>query len=372
MALIESCRSIDYQKAGVDYDPLDLLKKVAQKRGRDTAENLKKFGMQEISASRGESAYVWEEDDRYNAFVLEGLGTKNRIADEMRKITGKTYYDGLAKDTVAMIVNDLITVGAKPQVINAYFAVGDSTWFSDQKRTTDLVNGWANACNECGAVWGGGETPTLKKIIEPDTIDLSGSAIGIIKPKNRLILGQKIVSGDTILLVESSGIHANGLTLARAISEIIPNGFAEKLPNGSFYGESLLVPTLIYANIVNDLFEREIDIHYMVNITGHGWRKLMRSSNEFSYVIDKIPTPYPIFNFIKEKANLDDYEMYQTFNMGVGFALFLPEYDCDKAIEIIKKNNIKSLKAGYVESGEKQVIISPLNITFPGSSLSLR
>src|SRR6185312_3058633 len=123
---------------------------------------LKRFDSLEIAASRGESAYVWEEKDSYRAIVVEGLGTKNLVADETRKFTNKTHYEAIAQDTVAMIVNDLVVVGADPQVVNAYFAIGNSDWFSDNERATDLVEGWAKACEMSGAVWGGGETPTLK------------------------------------------------------------------------------------------------------------------------------------------------------------------------------------------------------------------
>jgi phosphoribosylformylglycinamidine cyclo-ligase len=364
---------ITYASTGVNYDAMDPLKRLAQLRARATADNLNRFGMREIEPSRGESAYVWEEDDGYRAFVIEGLGTKNRVADETRKITGKTHYDAIAQDTVAMIVNDLIVVGADPQVVNAYFAVGSSDWFVDEERSRDLVEGWAKACNLAGAVWGGGETPTLKGIIEPDTIDLSGSAVGIIKPKERLTLGDKLTPGDAVLLVESSGIHANGLTLARTIASRLPEGYATILSDGKTYGESLLTPTYIYASLIRDLFNSGIDIHYMVNITGHGWRKLMRASRDLSYVIDRIPKPQPVFNLIQEQSRNSDEEMYGNFNMGAGFAVFVPEQSATLAQQIaISKHNLSIEKAGYVDQGPKQVVIKPKNITFKGESLNVR
>ena len=103
-----------YSSSGVDYNKIDPIKRLAQQRASETSHNLLRFGISEVSASRGESAYVWEEQDCYRAFVIEGLGTKNRVADELRQVTGKTYYDALAQDTVAMITNDLIVVGAQP------------------------------------------------------------------------------------------------------------------------------------------------------------------------------------------------------------------------------------------------------------------
>lgn len=364
---------ITYASTGVNYDALDPFKRLAQLRARATAGNLNRFGMREVEASRGESAYVWEESGRFNALVIEGLGTKNRVADETRKFTGRTHYDTLAQDTVAMIVNDLIVVGAEPQVVNAYFAVGSSDWFADEERFRDLVEGWAKATSMSGAVWGGGETATLKGIIEPDTIDLSGSAVGIVRPKKRLALGDKLTPGDVILLIESSGIHANGLTLARTIASKLPEGYVTPLSDGKSYGESLLAPTHIYAGLIRGLFEAEIDIHYMANVTGHGWRKLMRATRDLSYIIDKIPEPQPVFRFIQEKSRNDDAEMYGNFNMGAGFAVYVPGHQAGQAQQIATQNhNFNAVKAGNVEEGPKRVVIRPKGITFEEEALQVR
>jgi phosphoribosylformylglycinamidine cyclo-ligase len=365
-------QKISYKESGVNYEAMDPVKVLAQLRAKATAANLIRFDAKELASSRGESAYVWEEKDGYRAFVVEGLGTKNLVADETRKFTKKTYYDAIAQDTVAMIVNDLIVVGADPQVVNAYFAVGDSDWFSDKQRATDLVEGWAKACNLAGAVWGGGETPTLKNIVEPGTIDLAGSAIGVINPKSRLTLGAKLASGDAIILIESSGIHANGLTLARTIGAKLPKGYATELSNGKSYGESLLTPTHIYANVVRDAFDADVDIHYMANITGHGWRKLMRASKDFTYRMNSVPTAQPVFQFIQEHSGNDDKEMYGNFNMGAGFAFFINKNDVEKLLSVAKKNKLKAWHAGTVEKGEKQVMIEPLNITFKGETLKVK
>ena len=361
-----------YSETGVNYQTMDPIKVLAQLRAKETATNLTRFGMNEIGESRGESAYVWEEKDAYRAFVIEGLGTKNLIADAVRQYTGKTHYDAIAQDTVAAIVNDLVVVGADPQVISAYFAVGNSEWFSDEARSRDLVEGFAKACHMTGAVWGGGETPTLKNVVYPETIDLGGSAVGIINPKSRLVLGDKLAAGDAIILIESSGFHTNGSTLARAIAEKLPQGYETKLSDGKTFGESLLIPTHIYAELVRKLFQADIAIHYMVHITGHGWRKLMRAKQEFSYVINDVPTPQPIFNFLQEHSGNDDEEMYGNFNMGAGFAIFTKSDDAKKVISIAKENNLKAWNVGVVETGEKQVVIKPKNITFKGETLKLR
>lgn len=358
-----------YSSSGVDYTKIDSLKKLAQISAKTTSKN---SNIKVIEESYGETAFVWEEEFSYKAFVIESLGTKSLIADEMRKVTGKIYYDSLAQDTIAMIVNDLIAVGAKPEVINAYFAAGSSEWFADGERSKDLVEGWVKACRLAGAVWGGGESPSLSGIINPEAVDLAGSAVGIIKPKTRLTLGDKIKSGDAILLIESNGLHCNGASLVRKIAKDLPDGFATKLPNGNYFGEEVLTPTYIYAGVIEALFEAGIDIHYMVNITGHGWRKLMRANKDFTYLITQIPPIPPIFEFIRKHSGSSDKEMYGTFNMGAGFAIFIPSSDVKKAQEIIQKHNLKSYDAGVVQKGPKKVIIKPKNLTFEGETLNLR
>lgn len=363
---------IAYSSTGVNYNVLDPLKKLAQTEGKQTSKNLLNFDSSEVEESRGESAYVWEEKDAYRAFVIEGLGTKNLVADEIEKNTGKTFYDLIAQDTVAAIVNDIITVGAMPQVVNAYFGTGGPDWFTNENRSRALVEGWAKACNLAGAVWGGGETPGLSGIIEPQTIDLVGSCVGTISPKERLTVGSKITLGDAILLIESSGIHANGLSLARAIAEKLPEGYMTKLADGKNYGEHLLTPTFIYINMVKKLFEKGISIHYMANITGHGWRKLMRANYNFTYYISQVPPIPPLFNFIQKHSGNSDQEMYGNFNMGAGYAIYLPAHQAQEAMQIIKESGFESWNAGVVRDGPKKVIIEPKNITFEADTLEVR
>lgn len=345
---------------------------LAQKSAQATASNLGAFGATEVGASRGESAYVWEDGDCYRALVIEGLGTKNLVADAMRKVTGKTYYDALAQDTVAMIVNDLIVVGALPQVVNAYFALGDGAWMNDRERASDLVAGWAAACNTIGATWGGGETPALKGIINPETIDLGGSAIGVINPKDRLVLGDKLAEDDAIILVESSGIHANGISFVRHLYEKNPKLYEAKLPNGRLFGEAILTPTHLYVPLVRSVLEAGIVPHYMVNVTGHGWRKLMRANAKFTYEIDTILEPQPEFALMQHESGVDDAEMYGNFNMGVGFALFVAAQDADTVIDLAKQNGVKAIRGGTVKRGKKQVIIKPKSLTFASETLEVR
>jgi len=371
--------SITYSQSGVNYQNLDPAKKLAQDAAQKTSKNLKSKGYEEISDTRGESAFVWEpirqaqgKQGFLMASVIEGLGTKNFVADITAKVTGKTYYDIIGHDTVAMIINDLITVGAKPLTINAYWAVGQSDWFKKKRRIKDLIRGWADACNLAGVTWGGGETPTLKGIIQEDAIDLAGSAVGIISSKKNLIIDKRLRVGDRIILLKSNGVNANGLSLAREIAKNLPKGYATKLSNGKMYGEALLTKTNIYTKLIGDLLKNQVDIHYISNITGHGLRKIMRARQNYTYVIEKIFDPQEIFLCIQNHANLSDYEMYQTFNMGMDYALFIPEKDVEKAQRIITKNKFKSIDAGYIEKDKRQVIIKPKNIIFKGETLDLR
>jgi len=360
-----------YKQSGVDYGVLDLLKRLAQKESKNTAKNLPK-GITELSKSRGESAYVMDIGDRYLAIVEEGLGTKNLIADEMFKITKKSYYDQIAQDTIGTMVNDLITVGARPLSVAAYWAVGNSDWFKNKQRMNDLVKGWARACDMAGVVWGGGETPTLSGIVNENAIDLAGCCYGIIDPKDRLTLGEKLVAGDRIVVFESSGIHANGLSLARKIGEKLKYGFKTKMSDGRMYGEAILDGSILYPKLIQELFETGVDIHYMVHITGHGWRKLMRLNTEFTYQITYLPPVPPVLSFLVEQAGLNDEEAYSTFNMGGGYAVFIPKDYVQKTIRIAKKHKIKAYDIGTVEDGKKQVIIRPLNITYKSESLHIR
>ena len=362
---------LTYKQSGVNYETIDYLKRIAQQAGEKTVNNLA-ANYKEVSQSRGESAHVIDAGEYYFASVIEGVGTKSLVADEMYHLTGKTYYDSLAYDTVAMIVNDLITVGAKPLTLMAYWAAGSSDWFKDKKRADDLVTGWTKASNDSGTVWGGGETPVLSGVIEKDKIDLAGSCFGIINPKVNLCLGEKLDAGDRIILFESSGIHANGLTLARKIADSLPEEYLTKVDEDKTYGELLLTPTIIYAKLIEKLLSNNIDIHYMVNITGHGWRKLMRHKKDLTYIITDLPPIPKVLQFIVEQGKLDEREAYGNLNMGAGFAIFVAEKDVAQVLKLAETHNIKTYNVGVVETGDKKVILEPKNIIFEKETLQVR
>lgn len=361
---------MSYHKS-VDYSVADPAKVLAQKEGRATTKNLP-FGFSEVAGTRGESAYVFDMGDMYGALVQEGLGTKSLIVQTLYKQTGKSFFAQIAQDTVATFVNDLISVGATPVVTNAYWSSSSYQWLADKKLTGDFIHGWRAACDEANITWGGGETQALSGIVEDGVLELAGSAFGVIKPKSQLISDEKLQPGDTILLLASSGIHANGISLARELAGKLKDGYAAKLPSGELFGESLLTPTHIYTKVIRECFDEGLDIHYLSNITGHGWRKLMRGRPEFSYVITEVPPAQEIFAFIAEHTRNDEAEMYGTYNMGAGYAIYLPHEDALKAQVIAKKHGIDAWLAGTVDKGPKQVSIKPKNITFSESSLEVR
>jgi phosphoribosylformylglycinamidine cyclo-ligase len=364
--------SLNYKQAGVDYAKIDPLKILAQQAAAATSANLAAHGLAEVAASRGESAYVVDCGDFYLASITECLGTKALVADSMRAITGRTYYDQIAQDTIAMAINDLITVGATPVSVHAYWAASGSDWFDDDARASDLVAGWKATCDRCGVAWGGGETPALAGVIAPGRIDLAASCVGLVRPKSRLTLGEELAAGDAIVLLESSGIHANGISLARKLAERLPDGYATRLDEGTQFGAALLTPTVLYSPVTEALAAAGIIPHYCVNITGHGWRKLMRHPGSFTYRISQLPPVPPVLSFIRQHTHSDAREAYGNLNMGAGFALFVGTNQAARVVDIAEGAGVRAWIAGHVEAGARQVLIEPLNLSFSGDDLHVR
>lgn len=367
-----STTPLTYDQAGVNYAQIDPLKVAAQRAAASTATQLAAHGFTEVAASRGESAYVVDVGPFYLASIVECLGSKALVADEMAQLTGRSYYAQIAQDTIAMAVNDLITVGATPLVVQAYWAAGGSDWFDDAARAQALVAGWKAACEACGVAWGGGETPALAGIVEAGRIDLAASCTGLVNPKQRLSLGDKLQAGDAIVLLASSGIHANGLSLARKLVERLAQGYLTEVAPGLSYGDALLAPTTLYSPVTEALWQAGIAAHYCANITGHGWRKLLRHPARFSYRISQLPAVPPVLGFMQRTAQLDDREAYGTLNMGAGFALFVGADDAQRCVEVARAQGIDALLAGRVEAGEKRLIVEPLGLQWDEGDLHLR
>ena len=380
MAAPDSSRSgstgpISYGAAGVDYARIDPLKLDAQRAALATGAHLDRHGFSEVESSRGESAYVVDVGPFYLATIVECLGSKALVADAMAPLIGKSAYAGIAQDTIAMAVNDLVTVGATPLVVQAYWAAGGSDWFNDGDRAAALVAGWKRACDLCGVSWGGGETPALAGIVEAGRIDLAAACTGIVSPKTRLSLGTHLGPGDAIVLLASSGIHANGLSLARELAGRLPRGYLEPVTGSAVptsFGEALLAPTVLYPPITEALHRAGIRVRYAVNVTGHGWRKLMRHPGDFTYRIRRLPDVPAVLSFIAREASLDARSAYGTFNMGAGFAVFVPAEDAERAVAVARKIGVDAWVAGEVEAGPRRLVIEPLDLEYAGNELGVR
>ncbi|MBI5069388.1 MAG: phosphoribosylformylglycinamidine cyclo-ligase [Deltaproteobacteria bacterium] len=365
-------KPLDYKAAGVDYDKVDPVKLLAQRAARATAANLRAHGIAEIEESRGESAYVLDLGEVLVASITECLGTKALIADAVRPLTGRTHYQAIAQDTLAMAVNDLVTLGATPVSVHAYWAAGGTGWFDDQERAADLVNGWKAACDRCGVSWGGGETPALSGVVVEGRIDLAASCVGLVRPRERLVDGRALAAGDAVVLLHSSGIHANGVSLARKVAERLPQGYATRIGDGRGYGEALLDPTPLYSPVTEALHAAGVRPHYLANVTGHGWRKLMRHPGAFTYRFDRLPPVPPVLAFLQQAAGIDDREAYGTFNMGAGFAVYVAAADAEATVRAARGAGIEALVAGRVEAGPRRVVIEPLGLTYGDEELKLR
>jgi phosphoribosylformylglycinamidine cyclo-ligase len=366
---------LSYGASGVDYGRIDPLKIAAQRAALATGAQLDGHGFSEVSASRGESAFVVDVGPFYLASIVECLGSKALVADAMAELTGATAYADIAQDTIAMAVNDLITVGATPLVVQAYWAAGGSDWFDDTKRSAALVAGWQRSCEQCGVAWGGGETPALAGIIERGRVDLAAACTGIVSPKSRLTLGDHLAPGDAIVLFASSGIHANGVSLARQVAGRLPRGYRTPVSDSPVpvgFGEALLAPTILYAPVTEALFHAGVRVRYAVNITGHGWRKLMRHRADFTYRIRRLAEVPAVLKFLQREAGLDARGAYATFNMGAGFAVFVPPEDAERTVAVARKAGVDSWIAGSVEAGPRRVVIEPLDIEYAGNELGVR
>jgi len=360
-----------YRNAGIDYAVLDAGKRLAIDSALATSSFLSARGGRALDESRGEPAFVFELGGQTLALVLEGLGTKSIIARMVGERQGINRFRAIAYDAVAAIVNDLCCVGARPLVLNAYFATGTPEWFANHEWHRELIEGWAAACAEAGCVWGGGESPSLPELVTPADIELAGSAVGAIPPGTEAILGQELTAGDEIVLVASNGLHANGSSLARMVARELPDGFATPLESGESLGEALLTPSLIYSKLVESLLDAAVPVTYLSHITGHGFLKLMRPPHDFTYrITELLPVP-EVLRFLAEQAGMSERAAYSTLNMGCGFAVYCAQGSGEAVVDIARGMGLQAVVAGVVQEGSRRVIIEPLGIEFAGEELRL-
>jgi len=366
------CRqSASYRDAGVDYETLDAGKRLAMTAALSTSPLLGAHGARALEDSRGEPAFVFELDERTLAFVVEGLGTKSIVARQVLAEQGIDRFAEVAYDTVAAIVNDLCCVGALPLVVNAYFATGSSDWYREADRSRSLVEGWRRACVDAGCAWGGGESPSLAGLVDEREIELAGAAVGAVPRGRAPILGQDLRPGDEIVLVDSSGLHANGASLARLVAGGLGDGYATRLPSGATLGEALLEPSAMYVGLVAELLSRGMPLTYLSHITGHGLLKLMRRPTALRYRIWKLPEVPEVLSFLVAEARLEAKAAYSTFNMGAGYALYCAAGAGAEIVRTAAGLGLRAHIAGGVEEGPREVVLEPISVRFDGGELEL-
>jgi len=363
--------SASYRAAGVDYGALDAGKRLAIAKALSTSPLLAARGGRARDSSRGEPAFVFELGGATLAIVVEGLGTKSMIARAMLERHGSNRFADVAYDTVAAILNDLCCVGALPLVVNAYFATGASEWYLDGDRAGALLEGWRTACADAGCVWGGGESPSLPGLVAEGEVELAGAAVGAVPDGAAALLGDALCPGDEIVLVASSGLHANGASLARLLADRLEQGYATPLPSGRSFGEALLDPSRMYVALVAELLDAGAPLHYVSHITGHGLLKLMRAQRELRYVVERLPQVPEVLRFLADQAQLDAAAAYSTFNMGAGMALYCAAGAGEQIVAVATRLGHDALVAGVVQEGAREVILEPLGVRYAGEQLEL-
>jgi phosphoribosylformylglycinamidine cyclo-ligase len=360
-----------YRSAGIDYAVLDAGKRLAIDSALATSSLLGARGGRALDESRGEPAFVFELAGQTLALVLEGLGTKSIIARMVAEQQGVNRFRAVAYDAVAAIVNDLCCVGARPLVLNAYFATGTPEWFANHDWHRELIAGWAGACAEAGCVWGGGESPSLPELVAAADIELAGSAVGVVPPGRAAILGHDLAAGDEIVLVASNGLHANGSSLARMVARELREGFATPLPSGETLGEALLEPSFLYARLVEALLDDGLPVSYLSHITGHGFLKLMRPPHELTYRITQLLPVPGVLAYLAQHTGMSDRAAYSTLNMGAGFAVYCAAGSGVQVLDIALGLGLQAIVAGAVEEGPRRVLIDPLEIEYASEELRL-
>lgn len=362
--------SAAYAAAGVDYATLDAAKRAALAAARATSAVALPAGAEFVEESRGEPAQVVALGGQHLGVVLECLGTKSMLAGAFEEQTGEDHFAAIGYDTVAAAVNDLVCVGALPLLVNAYFATGAAGWYAGPRHAS-LVAGFARACTDAGAIWAGGESPTLAGLVAADEVDLAASAIGVVPAPQPPLLGDALVPGDEIVVVASSGLHANGASLARQVARHLPDRLEHRLASGARLGEALLAPSRCYVDLVRAVLGAGLPLHYASHITGHGWRKVMRARRELTYRIVALPEVPEVLAFLAKAADLAPAEAYATLNMGAGFACYVAAGAGSRVVEIAAGLGHRALVVGSVEAGERAVVLEPLGVRFADADLAL-
>ena len=304
-------------------------------------------GQGRVALPIGYFANVIEMDGVGIAICTDGVGSKTIIADMMGK------YDTIGIDCIAMNVNDMICVGAKPLSMVDYIAVERT----DAAMLDAVGAGLCAGAEMAGISISGGETSQLKDIVKG--FDLVGMAVGCV-PLDRIVDGASVKEGDVVIGVRSNGVHSNGLSLAR--KAFFGNGtytVGQKFDElGTTIGEELLKPTHIYVPEALDILDK-VRAKALINITSDGLLNLTRVAAEVGYVIDTLIEPHPLFALIQRLANVDDSEMYEVFNMGIGFCYVVDPADVDTTLSILKRHGRTAQRIGYAVADRDKVVRIP-------------
>ena len=306
---------VTYSQSGVDIDlEAETVGRIADKL-KSTLE------CRDIITDSGHYAALVRLGDKAIAMSTDGVGSKILIAEMMNK------YDTIGIDCIAMVVNDILCVGAEPVALVDYLAVEKP----DPQRAAEIADGLVAGALESEIAIIGGETASLPGIIKD--FDIAGTGIGFVDV-DKIITGENIQSGDVLIGLNSNGIHSNGYSLARkALLDEAGFNLDDKMPTkDTTIGEELLRPTELYVKPIVGLLKKDFDIHGLAHITGGGFTNLKRLKEGVGYEITDLPEVPEIFKLIYEQ-NIDLKEMYKVFNMGVGFVVIAPESEALKITE---------------------------------------
>jgi phosphoribosylformylglycinamidine cyclo-ligase len=329
-----------YARAGVDVSHVRKSHEALARRLESTFKTRKGRVGHPVFPIGHYAGLVDLNDGRVLSLHTDNVGTKVIIAQMMRK------YDTIGIDCVAMCANDLICTGAEPISFLDYLAMA----IHDRHVVDEIAVGLVEGAKQAGMAIVGGETAIVPDLLSNDRgLDLVGMAAGICRRKD-LILGDEIRKGDALVGVASSGIHSNGLTLARKII-LREYKLKENVPElGRSIGKELLEPTRIYVKPVLEA-TRKLEVHGLAHITGGAFAKLDRVVGQarFGADIEQLPPTPEIFRIIQKRGRVSDREMYRTFNMGVGFVLICPQRAEDAVIRLFMRHGLNAFNLGRVE-----------------------